>query len=414
MPKGNRQKRCLGIEGESDSAKPMIVVGITHPQTALVLRGRLRLLREAGFRVLVASSPGEPLDSIAATEGVETHRIRIQRGIAPLSDLLALISLSRMLLRFRPDVVEFGTPKAGLLGSIAALVCRVPRRIYLIRGLRLETTRGLKRLLLTTTERIAAAACHAVLCNSPSIRTQVEHLRLAQRSKLYLLGSGSSCGVDTVRFKPGPTSVRVVLGIPAEALVIGFVGRLTRDKGIPELVEAFRAFLTQQPGARLLLVGWYDDSDDALSKGVREQINRHPAIVQTGYVVEPAPYYRAMDILVLPTLREGFPNVVLEAAASGVPVITTSATGAQDSVVPDETGLLVPAGNGEALYSAMLELAQDPSRRRRFGIAAREWAVSRFEQKEVHARNIKFYRALLENPKIIPNKDLMDAVEATE
>ena len=250
------------------SQSPHIVVGITSPQTCLVLGGRLRTLREAGFRVTLVSSSGMLLTSTAAREGVESIAIPMRRGMAPVSDLWSLLRLCWLLYRLKPDMTEFSTPKAGLLGSVAAMLCGVPSRVYFLRGLRLETSTGLKRRILLVTERLASACSHAVLCNSESLRNQALALRVAPEAKLRLLGSGSSNGVDVERFSPGPGILRAQLGLPPDAPVVGFVGRLTRDKGLPELVEAFDAILAARPQAHLLLVGWFDASDDALGRAL--------------------------------------------------------------------------------------------------------------------------------------------------
>ncbi len=162
--------------------RPLVVIGITHPQTCLVLTGRLRALREAGFRVVLIASPGALLQSIAAQEGVEPLAIPMERGVAPLADLVSLFRLTKALLRLRPDVAEFSTPKAGLLGSLAAFFCRVPHRVYLLRGLRLETASGLKEWILRATEQLAAACSHVVLCNSESLRDRVLELHLAKEN----------------------------------------------------------------------------------------------------------------------------------------------------------------------------------------------------------------------------------------
>src|ERR1700738_229305 len=200
--------------------RPLIVIGITHSQTCLVLTGRLRALREAGFRVVLIASPGILLESMAGQEEVESLAISMERGIAPLADLLSLFRLTKALFRLRPDIVEFSTPKAGLLGSLAALLCGVPKRVYLLRGLRLETESGGKRWILRITEKLAAACCHIVLCNSESLRDQALALSLASNSKLRILGHGSSNGVDVERFAPGITGLRTQIGVPLQAPVI--------------------------------------------------------------------------------------------------------------------------------------------------------------------------------------------------
>ena len=376
------------------SQSPHIVVGITNPQTCLVLGGRLRTLREAGFRVTLVSNPGELLTRTAKQEGVESIAIPMRREMAPAADLLSLLRLCRLLWRLKPDMTEFSTPKAGLLGSVAALLCRVPSRVYLLRGLRMETSTGVKRRILLAAERLASACSHAVLCNSESLRNQALALRVAPESKLRLLGSGSSHGVDVKRFQPGPGILRAGLGLPTNAPVVGFVGRLTRDKGLPELVEAFDAILAAKPDAHLLLVGWFDAAEDALGGDLRSRIKNHPHIHLTGYVADTAPYYRAMDVMVLPTWREGFPNVVLEAAASGIPVVTTLCTGSRDAVVPEVTGLLIPPGYPDAIREAVLQLLRDPKRRCRMGKAARAWVLKNYVNGRVLGLTVRCYMSL--------------------
>lgn len=373
----------------------MAVVGITHSQTCLVLRGRLRALRDSGFRVTLICSAGPLADQLAAEESAQQITVAMQRGIAPLADFVALLRLCRVLRRLQPAITEFSTPKAGLLGNLAAFMCRVPARIYMLRGLRLETAKGLTRALLKRTEWIAASCAHVVICNSESLRHEARNLGLARQSKLRLVGNGSSNGVNVHRFAPGPDCLRTRLGIAPHAPVIGFVGRLTRDKGIPELLEAFDNLLKRVPAARLLLVGWFDHSDDALTPQQRAHIDAHPAIICTGFVDDTAPYYRAMDLFVLPTWREGFPNAALEAAATGISVIATLTTGARDAVLPGVTGLLVPPGDPQALLESMQQLLSDPARREKMGSAARRWVVQRFATEHVLNKTMALYRELM-------------------
>src|SRR5271166_4585554 len=373
-----------------------IVVGITHPQTCLTLTGRLRALREAGFRVTLVSSPGELLDRTAASEGVEAIAIPMRRGIAPVADVVTLMRLWRLLRKLKPELTEFSTPKAGLLGNLAAKVAGVPRRIYMLRGLKLETSTGLRRQLLLTAERVASACAHVVLCNSESLRAEALALGVAPASKLHLLGEGSSNGVDVERFSPGASDVRARLGLDCRAPVVGFVGRLTRDKGVPELIEAFDLILEAAPDAHLLLVGWFDEAEDVIGEELRAHIKNHPQIHFTGFVENTTPYYRAMDVMVLPTWREGFPNVVLEAAATGIPVVTTICTGSRDSVVPEVTGLLIPPGYPEAISEAVVGLLRNADRRRRMGKAARAWVLEHYVDARVLGLTHAYYKSLLE------------------
>jgi glycosyltransferase involved in cell wall biosynthesis len=382
------------------SEPPTILLGVTHQQTCLVLGARLGVLRRAGFRVVLVSSPGELLDRTVAREGVEGFAIPMRRGIAPIADLIALMGLWRLLGKCNPQLVEFSTPKAGLLGTLAAWLRGVPCRVYMLRGLKLERSTGLKRGLLLVAERLACACAHVVLCNSESLWREALMLRIAPTAKLLLLGDGSSNGVDMHRFSPGPGNVRNELGIRARAPVVGFVGRLTRDKGLPELIQAFDTIQRAEPAARLLLVGWFDAAEDAVSDDLRAHICNHPGVICTGFVDDTAPYYRGMDVLVLPTWREGFPNVVLEAAATGIPVVTTECTGARDSVVPEVTGLLIPPGYPDAIAEAVLKIIRDPERQGRMGKAARAWVLEHFLEERVLGLTADYYRSLLESAPI--------------
>jgi len=379
----------------SGLGSPRVVVGVTSAQTCLVLPSRLKALREGGFRVSLVSSPGTMAARGSEVEGVSAHEIPMARAMSLLKDAVAFTRILCLLRHLKPEIVEFSTPKAGLLGMLAAWICRVPVRIYFVRGLRLETVPAFMKAILLWSERIAAACAHTVVVNSRSLRERTLLLGITGGEKVVLLGEGSSNGVDIERFSPGPSEVRADFGIPVGARVVGFVGRLTTDKGLPELLEGFAEVLREMPDSYLLLVGWFDASEDALGTRLRLRIEGHPRIVCTGYVADTAPYYRAMDVLVLPSWREGFPNAVLEAASSGVPVVTTTCTGSRDAVVPEVTGLLIPPGDPGMIAKAALRLLRDGELRGSMSQAARHWAVTHFEQSRVLGEMVRFYRHLL-------------------
>jgi len=379
---------------DASAERPRLVMGVTSDQTCLVLRGRLRALRLAGFEVTLVSAPGESLTRLANEEGVTAWPTSMRRGISPFADIASFLALCWVLLHLRPLVTDFSTPKAGLLGNLASWVLRVPHRVYTLRGLKLESVHGGKRSLLLWSERVAAWCADVVLCNSESLLEAARVLRIAPERKLRLLGDGSSNGVDVERFSPGESDVRKKLEIPEKGLVLGFVGRLTRDKGIQELLIAFEEILRVEPRCWLMLVGWFDQAEDALTESWRKRIAEHPRIRCTGFVVDTSPYYRAMDLFVLPTHREGFPNVALEAAACGLAVITTDATGARDAVVPEVTGMVIPPGIPEAIVESALKLLMDSEKRRRFGQAGREWVLERYTRERVLGLAVEFYRGL--------------------
>lgn len=375
--------------------QPRIVIGVTSDQTCLVLRGRLKALRLAGFAVTLISAPGKSLDRIAEEEGVTACPLPMRRGISPIADLLAFVALYRVLKQLRPMITDFSTPKAGLLGNVAAWLLGVPHRVYTLRGLKLEGSRGGKRTVLLWSERFAAWCAHRVLCNSISLRDTASVLKIAPRAKLHLLGDGSSNGVDVERFAPGESTIRSKLGIGEDDLVLGFVGRLTQDKGVPELLIAFDEILRDCPRCWLLFVGWFDDAEDRLDPDWRRHIAEHPRILHTGFVANTVPYYRAMDVFVLPTHREGFPNAALEAAACGLAVITTESTGARDAVLPEVTGFQIRPCDPKAIADAALTLLNNGPLRRRMGDAGRKWVRQCYSRERVLGLAIEFYLDLL-------------------
>jgi lipopolysaccharide/colanic/teichoic acid biosynthesis glycosyltransferase len=380
--------------------RPHVVHVVTAAITTRLMRGQLRYLREAGFEVTLVSSPGADLDSMAAEEGVGKAAVPMEREIAPLQDLRSLWSLWRLMRRLRPTVVNVGTAKAGLLAGIAARLARVPCRVYTLHGLRLETTRGLKRSVLASAERTACRCAQHVLCVSPSVRSRAVELDLVDRDRCSFLGAGSFNGVEVERFAPTPerlaqaAALRRQLRIPSDAPVIGFVGRFTRDKGLPELVAAFQAVRDRLPNVRLLLLGRFE-SGDPVPPEVRTFLETDPGVVHAGFVADPSIHYQVMDVLALPTYREGFPTVVLEAAAAEKPVVSTYATGARDAVIDGVTGMLVPIGDSKALGEALLAVLEDRSLAEGLGRAGRRRVEQHYMPEQVCGELAKLYRRLL-------------------
>jgi glycosyltransferase involved in cell wall biosynthesis len=345
-----------------------IVYVVTTPRVSAwwFLRGQLAYLRAAGAEITLISSPEPKLRATAEREGTAWRGVRMAREIAPLKDLRALMALWWLFVRIRPDIVNVSTPKAGLLGGLAARLAGVRSRVYVLRGLRMETANGALRPVLWLAERVACGVANRVVCVSPSLRQRALELRLVSPAKALVIGGGSSNGVDVERFAPTPASLqrarelRAELGIEPGAPVIGFVGRLTRDKGIVELAEAFARLRERRPEARLLLVGDHEDGDP-VPEATRRMLEDDPGVIHAGWVQDVAPYFHVCDVVALPTYREGFPNIAVEAASAAKPVVTTDATGARDAVVDGETGLIVPVRDAPALAAALDRLLASPA-----------------------------------------------------
>ena len=375
------------------------VFAVTSSMAWVFFEKAVRTLREGGFDPILVSSPGDEAEQIAGSLGVRFAAVPMSREISPLSDLRCLWRFWRLLQRARPAITNVGTPKAGLLGGLAAWLAGVPCRIYTLHGLRLETTSGWKRTILRWTERVACSCAHRVICVSPSLRRRAVELKLVSADRTAVLGSGSSCGVDVQRFSPQSVSLRrdclaERLSLPNDAPVIGFVGRFTRDKGMAELVTAFGQLRQAWPKLHLLLVGDFEGGDP-VSTDIRKQIETDSHIIRTGFVNDTAPYYGLMTALVLPTYREGFPVVSLEAQACGVPVVTTTATGAIDSILDGVTGFLVPVGDAPALAAKIDDLLRDAQLRDQMGRNGRALVVRNFRQETVAEALLDEYRRLL-------------------
>jgi glycosyltransferase involved in cell wall biosynthesis len=370
---------------------PSLLMMVTAPESvAALLRGQLDFLVRKGFRVRLVSGRSKHLEAAQASTQVPIEVVSWSREIDLIPDLRGLAECLCLVRRERPDVAVYSTPKAGLIGAIASFISRVPRRIYVLRGLRYETATGKARLLFRFLERLACACSHTVICVSPSLRDVVIRDGLASAEKLLVLGSGSSNGVNEKRFSRTPESelraqtLRANWGIPDNAFVIGFVGRLTRDKGIAELIEAFREIRKKYPNVHLV-IGGDVETPCLLPEWVLVELEGGERVHSLGFVDDPVGFYSAIQVLALPTYREGFPNVVLEAGSASVPTITTRATGAIDSVVDGQTGLLCSVADAKSLERALDQLVSDPAEAKRLGANARQRVHDEFTNARIWA-----------------------------
>lgn len=380
---------------------PRLLHVATVPDSLLFLRGQASFMRERGFEVTVVTSPGDDLPAFGTAEGVSARAVPMTRRITPLSDLVSLFRLCRIVRDVQPDIVHAHTPKGGLLGTLAGVLSGVPVIVYHARGLPLLTATGRKRALLKMTERLACGLATDVICVSHSLRAVFLEQKLCPEGKLQVLLGGSGNGVDSEgRFNPdrhagARGALRESLEIPQDALVFGFVGRLVRDKGVVELADAWARLQEELPHARLLVIGKYEE-EDPVPERVREVLARDERVHLVGFVPDVAPYYAAMDVVVLPTYREGFPNVPLEASSMGLPVVATRVPGCVDAVKDGVTGTLVEPRDALALRNAMRVYASTAELRSRHGHAGRERVVREFRRERTWQELHAFYRRRLE------------------
>jgi len=365
--------------------KILLVILTTVPMTLNFFRGQAGFLKERGFVVHAVSSLGDELQEFGRREGVPVHAVAMTRAVTPLRDLAALFRLVHLFRHLRPTIVHAHTPKGGVLGVLAARLAGVPLVMYTIMGLPFASASGLKRWVLWLSEMASCRGAHQVLAVSQAMRRQALTHGLCPPQKIEVLGPGSINGVDAEgRFNPArfpdpvKKQLRASLGLPSGALVLGFVGRIVRDKGIQELAEAWRELRRRHPNLYLVVVG-REEPQDPIPPAARQALRSDPRVVFTGPVADPAPYYAIMDLVVLPTYREGFPVMPLEAAAMGLPVVATTVDGCPEAVVNGLTGMLVPPRDSPSLTKALNALISDAEMRKRLGKAGRERVLKKFK-----------------------------------
>lgn len=356
------------------------------------LRGHIQTAAKK-YQVTVVCSP----DDKHLLEGLDARLIflPIKRKPSPLRDLQVLLQLFTLFRRERFDVVHSINPKTGMLAMMAAWMAHVPVRIHTFTGQVWATRQGVGRTLLKGFDKLIARLATCVLADSPSQRDFLVKERVLLAGKARVIGLGSICGVDAKRFHADVAvrrRIRDELGISQHAIVILFVGRLNRDKGVLDLVNAFDAIAQKNPAVELLLVGAEEDVSIALikriSQGVFERLHYVP------FTTAPQHYMMAADIFCLPSYREGFPMTVVEAAACEVPAVATRIYGTTDTIVDGETGLLFPAGDVSALIKALSAMIEDEGRRKQMGEAACVRVQASFSSEMVTGETVELYGQL--------------------
>ena len=347
-----------------------LLITTTVPETmATFVLPQLPALSAAGWRIHLVTAPG-PWDRKPTTEGVVCHEVPMRRAMSPVADAVALERWVKLIREVTPDVVVGSTPKAGLLSMAAARICHVPNRIYQHRGARWETLSGFRRSLLLRADRATAANATEVLAVSPSLADLLVKQGVTE-TRPTVLGRGGAKGVELELFTPSAN------GRDSDAPpTLGFVGRITRDKGVATLLEIFDLVREHLPDSRLVIAGEADDSDP-IDESLLGRIRNDSAIEWRGRILDVAPMLRELDVFVFPSLREGLPESIIEAAACGVPTVGWDVTGVRDAIDDGRTGRLAPVGNVPALANATLDVLSRG--RASFQPDCRTWAAQ-FEQ----------------------------------
>jgi len=375
---------------------------VTVPQTLGFLRGQVGYMHAQGVEVHAISSPGPRLDTFGRNESVTTHAVPISRTISPLRDLMSLVRLFLLLRRLRPVMVSVSTPKAALLGAIAAWLVRVPVRIFLWQGSITEGRSGSRRRLYRFLEQLTALLCHQVVCVSPSLLAFVRREGIVPPSNGVVVADGTVNGIDAKRFDPTQpwlsshvAALRHQLTIPDHTLVVGFVGRICADKGLDDLAAAWQSFRNHAADPVLLLLGAWEQ-EDPVSQQTMVVFENDPRVRLVGHVEDIVPYYRLMTVLTLPTRgTEGLPYAPMEASAMELPVVATTTVGCVDAIVDGVTGTLVPPRDPQALSQAIARYLDDPDLRRRHGLAGRERVLRDFRPEDIWEATYQEYVRLL-------------------
>lgn len=364
-----------------------------------LLGGQMSFIKQF-YDVKAVSSDNEYLKKIGRQEGVDTYAIDLTRKITPIKDLLAIWKMYKFLKKEKPFIIHSHTPKAGLVSMLSAKLARVPNRLHTVAGLPLLEASGSKRLLLDMVEKLTYMCATKVYPNSNALKDIIINNNLAKQNKLKVIGYGSSNGINLDYFNPKNFTSEEILalkkqiGIKSKDYVYIFVGRIVKDKGINELIESFVQLNLENPNTKLLLVGPFEADLDPIKPEYFKEIKNNKNIIEIGYVNDVRPYFLISNILVFPSYREGFPNVVLQAGAMGLPSIVSNINGCNEIIQENINGVIVPVKNVSELTTKMKELYLNQALYLQLKKQARSSINDRYEQQFIWQELLKEYKQL--------------------
>ncbi len=362
----------------------------------ILLKGQLRYLNQF-FDVLAVSGYDADLETVKNREGISIVSVTMKRSIAPFQDLISLYRLYKLFKKERPTIVHSITPKAGLLSMVAAKYANVPVRIHTFTGLVFPAKKGLFQKLLILMDKVLCWHATHIIPEGAGVKQDLLDYKITNKP-LEVIANGNVNGIDTTFFNSNTISeqqqqsLRNELGIDSSDFVFVFIGRLVADKGINELVRAFLSLAI--PNCKLLLVGPYE-TEDPLQPETLKAIQQNDSILSVGFQHDVRPYLVISDCLVFPSYREGFPNVVMQAGAMGLPSIVTDINGSNEIIIEGFNGTIVPAKNVTALSNAMIRIKEDETWRNQLQSNARSSIISRYEQELVWESLLIKYKEFL-------------------
>ncbi|MBD5232781.1 MAG: glycosyltransferase family 4 protein [Bacteroidales bacterium] len=380
--------------------KPIkIIRAVTASQSIGFFRGLIPELQESGYEVVAVSSGG-PEQKDVEKAGAKAITVNMERHISPIKDLRSLWQMIKVFRRERPDMVHSMTPKAGLICMLASKITGVPVRMHTFTGLVFPTSTGLKRRILMATDWLTCACATHIIPEGEGVKSDLLNNGIT-RKPIKVLGYGNCRGIDLERFNPGNEELRHKAAEIKEDGIFTFIfiGRLVRDKGINELVGAFKRLNSQYPATRLILVGPEEPELAPLLPETIAEIKSNGAINAVGEQSDVRPWLLASDALVFPSYREGFPNVVIEAGAMGLPSIVTDINGSREIIIEGENGIIIPSKDTEALYRGMKSFIENPEETAGMAANARALIASRFEQSYIRRCLKEYYKEILSNKK---------------
>lgn len=366
-----------------------------------LLRGQLRFMSENGFEVIGISSSGKALKDVQQNEGVRTYSVEMSRRISPFKDLKSVWQLYKIFKKEKPDIVHTHTPKAGTVGMLAAWLARVPLRLHTVAGMPLLVAKGGERKLLDFVEKMTYKWATMVYPNSFGLYEIILNKKYTTKNKLKVIGKGSSNGIDTSYFDPTKISeeekqkLKKELKIKSSDFVFVYVGRIVKDKGINELIEAFDSINSQHPNTKLILVGRFERHLDPLKPETEKIISSNLNILAVGYQTDVRPYFAIADVFTFPTYREGFPNVLMQSCAMGVASIATDINGCNEIVKNGCNGIIIPPKSTDLLKEKMLFLMQNPEKKTYLANNSRERIVKNYERTYIWEEMLSEYKDLI-------------------